>query len=380
LVAACIVRILTTPALPLPASWQVMAGHQQPRSRAHVFARKAIVPVLLLVTATVTILLTRNLDENWRLLAASQVATAFCVIAHSMRRRPARFAWAAGALLLAPSLAARTENTLYFGRSFFGVHRVTYDPRTRCNVYTHGTTIHGVQSTVPEHRHVAGAYYHPTGPAGDVLTRASPVQVGVIGLGVGTLAAYARAGQMYTYLEIDPLVAEIAENTAYFSFLADARSRGADVRVQLGDGRRLLERARDGQFDVLVLDAYSSDTVPIHLITREALALYVRKLAPHGMIAMNVSSRYLDLEVVVAALAEQANLQALERLDMLVSAADQKAARDDGKAESRWIVLGRTAQDLAPITVSGSAWKPLERGASRARTDDHANILSAMVW
>jgi spermidine synthase len=247
-------------------------------------------------------------------------------------------------------------------------------------VYTHGTTIHGVQSTVPEHRHVAGAYYHPTGPAGDVLTRASPLQVGVIGLGVGTLAAYARAGQTYTYLEIDPIVAEIAENTAYFSFLADARSRGADVRVLLGDGRRLLDRARDGQYDVLVLDAYSSDTVPIHLITREAMALYVRKLAPHGMIAMNVSSRYLDLAVVVAALAEQANLKALERLDMLVSAADQKAVRDDGKAVSRWIVLGRTVADLAPITVSGSAWKPLERSASRVWTDDHANILSAMVW
>jgi hypothetical protein len=380
LVAACIVRILTMPAVPPSPTWQVIAGHQQPRSRAHVLARQAILPCVLLVTATVTILFTRNLDESWRLLAASQVATAFCVIAYSMRRRPARFAWAAGALLIAPSLAARTENTIYFGRSFFGVHRVTYEPQMKCNVYTHGTTIHGVQSTLPDRRHVAGAYYHATGPAGDVLARSGPWQVGIIGLGVGTLAAYARAGQTYTYLEIDPVVAEIAETPALFSYLADARSRGADVRVVLGDGRRCLDGMRDGLYDVLVLDAYSSDTVPIHLVTREAMALYLRKLAPHGLIAMNVSSRYLDLGPVLSALAQQAGLQGLERLDTLESAADQNAARHDGKAVSRWIVLGRTTQDLAPIMGAGSAWGPLAPSSSRAWTDDRANILSAIAW
>jgi hypothetical protein len=373
LVVACALRILTVPAAP-------SSPDQTTGTAARRALRTAIVPLVLLAAATLTVFLTKNVNDDWRLLVRSQFAIAFCVVAFAMRHRPARFAWVAGALLYAPLLEAQTDGALYVGRSFFGVHRVTYDPTNHRNVYTNGTTIHGLQSVLPERRHVAGAYYHPTGPAGDAITMASPRNVGIIGLGVGSLASYARAGQTYTFFEIDPVVAAIAESQTVFSFLADARRRGADVRVVVGDGRLLIERAPDASYDMIVLDAYSSDVVPVHLITTEAMAIYLRKLAVHGLFMMNVSSRYFDLGVVAAAVGERAGLVGIERLDGLDSESDREAARLEGKAVSRWIVLARSDRDLARIVGSGSPWQPLPRGAGSAWTDDHANILSAIAW
>jgi SAM-dependent methyltransferase len=368
LVAACVVWVLISPPAPRP-----------PFSvRDASLWRKALLPLALLVFATVTVHYTRGLNDIWRLVVRSQVAIAFCVVVFAIRRRPALFAWAAAAILFAPILAAQTANTIYAARSFFGVHRVIYDASMRCNVYTNGTTIHGLQSVLPERRHVAGAYYHETGPAGDALRIAKPRRVGIIGLGVGSLATYARAGDEYTYYEIDPVVVDIAEKSGAFSYLADARVRGADVRVLVGDGRLLVQKAADGRYDLIVLDAYSSDVVPVHLITAEAMALYLRKLAPRGLLLLNISSRYLDLGGVVAALAQQAGLASVERLDVIDSASDRTAAHDDGKAVSRWIALARRADDLGLLL--GEGWSRLPEVADRAWSDDHADVLSAITW
>jgi spermidine synthase len=136
----------------------------------------------------------------------------------------------------------------------------------------------------------------------------------VVGLGAGALAAYAAPGERWTFFEIDPAVIAIARDPRLFTYLADALRRGA-VRVVAGDARVSLAAVADGSFDLLVLDAFSSDSIPAHLLTREALALYLRKLAPRGVMAFHISNRTLDLEPVVAAAADALGLLPLVRAD-----------------------------------------------------------------
>lgn len=372
------------PSGPAPLDWTEIA-HAEPRGaqkrgrqgkRIWVEARVAVV---VLVVATVAMAVVHKLNASWGLLLMSQVATAVCVVAYSVRGRPVRFALTVCALLLAPHLAIQGEHTLMSARSFFAVHRVTHDSSADRNVYVQGTTIHGLQSTRPERRRIAGAYFHRTGPAGEVLTRLHPRTLGLIGLGVGSLASYAEAGQSYTFYEIDPVVARIAENPEYFTFLADARRRGARVDVVLGDARLRLQEAEDERFDMVVLDAYSSDVVPAHLLTREALQLFLSKLAPDGYLLMNISNRYLDIGVVLAALTQEASLAAVDRTDLIDSEVDDQAAREDGKAPSRWILIARRARQIEWIGL-GADWKPLKRTAVVAWRDDYVNLLSCLNW
>jgi hypothetical protein len=286
----------------------------------------------------------------------------------------------AAALLAAPALATFAPGMLFVGRSFFAVHRVFDDTARHMHLYAQGTTVHGLQSTIPERARIPGAYFHRSGPAGDVLAHVGPARVGLVGLGVASLASYAEAGASFTFYEIDPVVARIALDPALFTFVRDARARGADVEVVLGDARIRLAEAPDAAFDALVLDAYSSDVVPTHLLTREAFALYLRKLGPHGFVLMNISNRYLDLGRVVAAIAADAGLTALTRLDELSTEEDHRAAREDGKAPSRWIVVARRGSDLDVLAL-GDAWTPLGGPAVRAMTpwsDDYVNIFGCM--
>jgi len=157
-----------------------------------------------------------------------------------------------------------------------------------------------------------------------------------------------------------------------FSFVADARARGAAVSIVLGDARLQMQNARDESFDAIVLDAYSSDVVPMHLLTREALELYWKKLAPGGFMLMNISNRYLDLGRVVSAHCSDEKIVCLERLDELETEDDRLARDRDGKAVSRWILLSR--HDLPP---HGEKWHSLGE-KSRVWTDDYASILSVV--
>jgi hypothetical protein len=248
------------------------------------------------------------------------------------------------------------------------------------HLYAQGTTIHGLQSTIPERARIPGAYFHRSGPAGDVLDHVGPVRVGLVGLGVASLAAYADAGASFTFYEIDPVVARIAQDRALFTFVRDARDRGATVQVVLGDARIRLAEAPDAAFDALVLDAYSSDVVPTHLLTREAFALYLRKLSPRGFVLMNVSNRYLDLGRVIGAIAADAGLTVLTRLDELSTEDDRRAAREDGKAPSRWIVAARRASDLDGLAL-GDSWTPLGGPTLRSTapwSDDYVNLVGCM--
>ena len=216
-----------------------------------------------------------------------------------------RFALGIAALLLVP-VAAGSGNAIYTDRSFFGVYRVSVIDDGRAHMLMSGTTLHGAESLLPGEETLPLTYYSHEGPFGHFFAALNPANVrhvAVIGLGTGALACYAQPGQDWTFYEIDPLVEHIARDPRYFQYLANCGNR---PNVVLGDARLTLASAPDGTYDLLVVDAFSSDSIPMHLLTREALALYLRKLAPGGSLLFHISSRTLDLRPVIASLAADA--------------------------------------------------------------------------
>jgi hypothetical protein len=195
-----------------------------------------------------------------------------------------------------------------------------------------------------------------------------PLQVGVVGLGAGTIAAYGKAGDAYTFFEIDPAVAAVARR--YFTFLSDSPAR---THVALGDGRLLLQR-RDGAppFDVLAIDAFSGDTIPVHLLTREAVALYLSRLAPRGVIALHVSNRHLDLRPVVRQIAADLGLQ--------LAYVEDPEYESDGpeKSPSDWILLARERGVIDHALVREGTRELPSSPPRRAWTDDYSNIVQVM--
>ncbi|MDP1797163.1 MAG: fused MFS/spermidine synthase, partial [Planctomycetaceae bacterium] len=185
-------------------------------------------------------------------------------------------------------------------RSFFGVHRVIAGATGKTYSLQHGSTTHGLQFRDADLRirRIPLTYYFPTGPVGQIFVgrqEAFPYRVGTVGLGIGTLATYGRPHDRFDFFEIDPAVAEIARDSGHFTQLRDS---AAECRIKLGDARQTLAAQPDGVYDILVLDAFTGDSVPSHLLTAEAFQLYKQKLKPDGLLAMHISSRYLNLTPV----------------------------------------------------------------------------------
>ena len=297
-------------------------------------------------------------------------------VAFALVRRPARYALALAALFVAGALdPGQLGETLHMERNFFGVVRVTKSPDGRFVRLVHGTTLHGQQRADETGPPRPMTYYHERGPVGN-LFRALPAdrvkRVAVVGLGTGAVAAYARPGQEWVFYEIDPAVVRIARDPRYFTFLSSCRAEACDV--VLGDARRQLARAPDGAFDVIILDAFSSDSIPVHLLTREAVRLYVQKLAPGGVLAMHVSNVHLDLPPLVARLAADHAPPLVARYAHDSPSDGEKA---DGKTASQWMVLARTAADLGPM-AGGGYWQAVRHpGTGPVWRDDFANLLSA---
>jgi hypothetical protein len=270
---------------------------------------------------------------------------------------------------------------LHRERTFFGVLRVERGTRGRTHTFVHGNVRHGVQlrSDDPRQRRLPLLYYFPTGPAGQVFATlrgaGAKARVAVIGLGVGALAGYGEPGQEFTFFEIDPAVDRIARDPRYFTYLADAQARGVRVRTVLGDARLSLQQAGGDRYGLLVLDAFSGDAVPTHLLTREAVALYLERVAADGLLAFHVTNDYLDLRPVLAAQARDLGLVGLVQED---GASEEEARR--GKSPSTWVVLARRPADLAGLANS-PRWRPLTgRPGDRAWTDDYSNVLGVMRW
>jgi spermidine synthase len=245
--------------------------------------------------------------------------------------------------------------------------RVTWDRDNNRHRLLHGSTLHGEQNLEGTARQRPLTYFHPTGPIGQALAQVSHrfQRVGVIGLGAGSLAAYALPGQTWTFFEIDPAVARIAANPRWFTFLSAC---GNACTVVLGDAR-LSMAASDDTYDLIVLDAFSSDAIPAHLLTREALSLYLSRLSNQGLIAFHISNRHLDLRPVVASLAADRRLVTRVQLHR---PSNQSEART-----SLWIVAARTADALGPL-ASDPRWQNLPMRSPRVWSDDYSDILSVL--
>lgn len=295
------------------------------------------------------------------------------LVAASCYHRPLRLAMAGAALYLGNEIGlAEGDDTVYQGRSFYGVYRVR-----RWGDYVllqHGTTTHGGQSLVASRKTEPLTYYHRQGPLGDLfrLTTDSvaPRRVALVGLGTGTTACYARPGERWSYFEIDPLIVAIARDPRLFTYLRDCQP---DVRIVMGDARLSLAQEPDSSYDLITLDAFSSDAIPVHLVTREALAVYRRKLRPGGILAFHISNRYLDLRPVLVELARDARLAGA-----VVDRDVDGQGKDALHYGSRWVALADGAQHLAPL-VREAGWEVLPPSARvRVWTDDYSDVLGVL--
>lgn len=299
------------------------------------------------------------------------------IISYLFRRRPVRFALALGAVMLGSSFHTGLErDTLIAERNFFGTLRVTQDSGSDTHWLYHGTTIHGRQShALPSHCEPL-SYYHREGPLGHVFKafREQPANgnVAIVGLGTGATTAYTRAGEDWTFYEINPAVVQIARDPAYFTYLSYCAN--APVSVVLGDARLQLQNAPPAHYKLIVLDAFSSDAIPMHLMTLEALDLYLSKLAEGGLLVFHISNRSLDLHPVVADLAHARNLLAL-------SYDDTARNQAGGKEPSQWVVMARRPEDVATLAADTARWKKLEGRPDRpVWSDDFSNIVSIFKW
>lgn len=272
-------------------------------------------------------------------------------------------------------------------RSYFGVYTVTDYPAQGQRRLAHGTTLHGLQRTDPRYRREATTYYGPKSGVGLALDKAEALAgpnaaVGIVGLGAGTLACYRRPGQQWTFFEIDPVMVDIARDPAKFTFLSDC---APDAPIVIGDARLKIAEQAAGRFDILVIDAFSSDAIPLHLLTREAIGIYARALKPDGILLIHISNRFFALEPVLAEEARARAWAAAIRLDP-----GPPDSGIDDLTGSNWVALAATPDRLQQLTGAlrprreaplDGAWVPLKSRAGFQRwTDDYASTLPVLMW
>jgi hypothetical protein len=263
------------------------------------------------------------------------------------------------------------RDTVYTSRNFYGVLRVQdggIEDVDRRRTLVHGTIMHGKQSLHPYFSKEPTTYYTRNSGIGRLLEsmhpRTDPIRVGVIGLGTGTLAVYGAKGDTYRFYDINPGVVTIAQRD--FSFLKDS---DATTEIALGDARLSMEREPPQRFDVLAVDAFSSDAIPVHLITREAVDVYLRHMKPDGVIAYHVTNRYLDLVPVVEGIAEQLGLATLWISD---------PGLDPLGSTSSWVLLARDPSRLDDARLTEFATKIEPRRDWRVWTDDFNNLVQVL--
>jgi MFS family permease len=340
IVAACLLR--PKPPTTRPALLEFFFRDKRPTQ-----AMDLVVPVLL---GTAVVIGLELVDDS--LNSRSIVIGLACGLALNLSKRPIRLGLGLGAIMLAVSIVG--AGALERSRSFFGIYKVEQEGAR--HVLFDGTTVHGLQrvgSSEPLE------YYSRIGPAGQVFAALKPRSTAAIGLGAGAIACYGHV----TFFEIDPEVVRIARDPRLFTYLRDCPSP-----VLVGDGRRLLTKEPPGRFDLLVVDAFNSDAIPIHLITKQALELYMSRA--HAVL-FHISNRYLRLEPVLGNMARELGLRCVFQNHQPTRA----QIEDGGLAASRWALLSR-----APEPV-GARWRACaeDRGA-RVWTDDYSDLLSAISW
>ncbi len=309
-----------------------------------------------------------------------RVALVFAVplisINHVMTANPLRLALGLGAVLVGsifftPGIA----RTLVTERNYFGALMVTLDRNRNTRSLYLGTTIHGAQSLTLGQQCEPLAYFHPTGPVGQIFAtynaRPATPNVAAIGLGTGAIAAYANKGQHWTFYEINPLVIKLARDTGHFTYL-HLCARGS-IEIVEGDARHTLTQAANQQYGLILMDAFTSDAIPVHLLTLEALDLYLSKLANGGLLAFHISNRHLDLHPVLANLAKSRNL-------ICFGFDDREENPSLGKEASTWVVMARTREDLGTLTTQPNWQAVPENARVKVWRDDYSNLLQVLRW
>ena len=342
--------------------------------------KQLIIPTVLLSIGFILYASIHDLLQYFDEIALSLIAIS--VLVYFLRKQTLSYALTVGVLMfLALSLHGLSSNTLFQKRSFFGVmavrESVLTDEQNKPESYHelfHGTTKHGAQR-LPEHlAKIPLTYYSQPGPMGQLFKTFDKQDVawkiGVVGLGAGALACYAKPTQDWTLYEIDPLVINIASNPDYFTYLSRCLPKST---MRVGDARLALEKEPDQHFDLLIMDAFSSDAVPTHLLTKEALELYFRKLKPNGILAFHITNRHLALKKVLSVHAEQQHFAALIQ---------EFKAPDNMPlvVDTDWVVMAKQPETLQPLTLALLGdWQtmPLYFGLS-PWTDDFTNIVK--IW
>jgi hypothetical protein len=317
--------------------------------------------------------------EEHRVWVAGSVGALAALVALGLNAgRWKIFATAVVALVLIrlyPSDDGRVETV----RSFFGVHKIVVTPSGQYHVLMHGTTIHGAQKFLNDDgTPVTGrpepiTYYHKDGGIGQAITairerKGAPLRVAVIGVGAGTLTCASEPGETWKFFEIDQTMVDTARDPKYFSYIRNCQP---DLKPVIGDARLTFAKEPDGVYDMIIVDAYSSDAIPIHLATAEAMKIYKDKLAPQGVVVMHVSNRHLELESVVVGIADANDLKSWVY--------DEDSGRDDEYIFATDVVV--SARDEADVgkLASSDKWAETEPTENqRVWTDDYSNILGAV--
>ena len=264
-------------------------------------------------------------------------------------------------------------------RSFFGVHKISVTPNGQYHVLLHGTTIHGAQKfrnndgTPISGRPEVISYYHKDGGIGQAITairarKGGPLHVAVIGLGAGTLARASEPGETWKFFEIDQSMVDTARDPRYFTYIRDC---APDLKPVMGDARLTFAREPDGIYDLIIVDAYSSDAIPIHLATEEAMKIYKDKLTPQGAVLMHISNRHLELASVVVGIAEANDLKSWVY--------DEDSNRDDEYIFGTSVVVSAREEADVGQLASSAQWELTEPDQNqRVWTDDYCNVLGAV--
>jgi hypothetical protein len=337
-------------------------------------------PLLLLAIGVGIYFSVDNLIGYFDGIAISLILLTIAV--YFLRRRVVAYAGLIGVIIMSAMVVHHSEShTLMQERTFFGVmavrESVLTDEKGQPETYHelfHGTTKHGAQRLIPTESKTPLTYYSRPSPMGQLFktfdAQNENWNIGVVGLGAGALTCYAKPSQTWTLYEIDPLVVDIAKNPAYFTYLSQCAQNAVS---EIGDARLSLQNKPDGAFDLLMMDAFSSDAVPTHLLTREAIELYFKKLKPNGILAFHITNRHLLLKKVVSIHAEQMKLAALIQEFKPQTDAPLIVATD-------WVVLAKNPETLKPLQTSQiGSWQKMPLYFDMpAWTDDFTNIVS--IW
>lgn len=309
----------------------------------------------------------RYLPADASITQKSMVVGAAIAAAFAAGTRGTRVVAASLALAMVGGIVRTPESeTLFESRNFFGTSRV----QRAGAIYRlkHGTTLHGLQASGPEAIRPI-SYYGRFSPLGQVIDHVGPKNVLALGLGAGTVAAYGRPGDRYRFLEINPLAARIATDPrGWFSYVSDARRRGVQVDIEIGDGRLLAQAQENGAWDLVVVDAFSSDAIPVHLLSLEAIQMFNRKLSARGVLAFHVSNRFFDLYPVIAAAADRFGMP---------WAVLTTEGMTELEYQSTWVMLTGSEESAQAAGLREPGWeqRPI---AAAPWTDDWANVLGTL--